>query len=56
MGAGMRRREFITLVGGVAVLLPPVVRAQQQTLPVIGFLGPLSAEPDAYRWKGFGRG
>ena len=56
MGTGMRRREFITLVGGVAVLLPPVVRAQQQTLPVIGFLGPLSAESDAYRVEGFRQG
>ena len=52
----MQRREFITLVGGVVTVWPLVVRAQQQTLPVIGFLGPLSAEPDAYRWKGFGRG
>src|SRR6516225_928003 len=55
MGTGMIRREFITLVGGVAVRLPPVVRAQQ-TLPVIGFLGPLSAESDAYRVEGFRQG
>src|SRR5262245_41535387 len=37
----MRRRDFITLVAGVATLLPRAVHAQQQPgkLPTIGFLG-----------------
>src|ERR1700741_644557 len=52
----MRRREFITSFGSTVVAWPLAARAQQPAMPVIGYLGPGSAQSDAFRVTGFRQG
>jgi putative tryptophan/tyrosine transport system substrate-binding protein len=52
----MRRRDFIKVVAGPAVAWSFAARAQQPTMPVIGYLSPGSRESDFYRLTGLGQG
>src|SRR5262245_5593252 len=52
----MKRREFVTLLGGAAAALSLPARAQQPVIPIVGFVSGRSAEDAARPGAAFRKG
>jgi len=52
----MRRREFIALLGGAAATRPIAARAQQPTMPIVGFVSGRSADASVREVAAFRKG
>jgi hypothetical protein len=52
----VRRRDFIALIAGAAAAWPPLARAQQAALPLVGYFSGRSSESEGLLLTSFGKG